>query len=312
MEPFSYEKKNMNPHAILGVANNASADDIKMAYRRLAMLHHPDRGGSEETFKNMKAAFDTLEQNGFRPSVQPAQPRQQQYRPQWEAPQTPGNTWRDQDIGSIFEEMKKANRGYPRRDFASRQPDGELVAKVSMREAYSGFNMQMSKQRNAGLIENIYTNIPPGTPHGYRGKYQMSDGSYQIIITKIEPGEFRLRGFADSESIFTAGLLVGDVEVDIDIDAIDMITGTWLSVKDFLGEELKVRVPAGFNPLQRLKVANKGYAGWSEEYSKPTAHRRDMYIKLRPVFKAPHEIDRGKIKKLYDSVGGWEDDAGNA
>lgn len=298
----------MNPHAILGVAPNASAEDIKMAYRRLAMQHHPDRGGSEEAFKNVKAAYEALEQNGFRP--QPAQQRQQA-RPQWEAPESPGNTWRDQDIGSIFEEMKKANRGYPRREFAPRQPDGELVATVTLREAYSGFNMQIPS-RNGMLTENKYVNIPPGTPHGYRGKYRLSDGSFQIIITKIDTGSFSLRGFSDNESIFTAGLMVGDIEIDVEIDAIDLITGSWISVHDFLGEELKVRVPAGFNPLQRLKVANKGYAGWSEEYSAPTKWRRDMYIKLRPIFKTPADTDRRKIKNLYDSVGGWEDGTGNA
>jgi molecular chaperone DnaJ len=51
---------------ILGVAKNASEDDIKKAYRKLAMKHHPDRNQgdeakkSEEKFKEAKEAYEML------------------------------------------------------------------------------------------------------------------------------------------------------------------------------------------------------------------------------------------------------------
>lgn len=51
-------------YEILSVAKNASADDIKKAYRKLAMKHHPDRNpGSkeaEEKFKEAKEAYEIL------------------------------------------------------------------------------------------------------------------------------------------------------------------------------------------------------------------------------------------------------------
>ena len=49
-----------NYYEILGVDENATGDDIKKAYRKLAMEHHPDKGGNEEQFKKISQAYDTL------------------------------------------------------------------------------------------------------------------------------------------------------------------------------------------------------------------------------------------------------------
>lgn len=48
-------------YSILGVSSGATEEEITAAYRKLAMKHHPDReGGSEETFKRIKHAYDVL------------------------------------------------------------------------------------------------------------------------------------------------------------------------------------------------------------------------------------------------------------
>lgn len=44
----------------LGVAKNATASEIKKAYRKLAIKHHPDKGGDPETFKKISVAYDIL------------------------------------------------------------------------------------------------------------------------------------------------------------------------------------------------------------------------------------------------------------
>ncbi len=49
-----------NYYDILGVKKDASADEIKKAFRRLARKHHPDAGGSEEKFKELNEAYEVL------------------------------------------------------------------------------------------------------------------------------------------------------------------------------------------------------------------------------------------------------------
>ena len=51
-----------NPYESLGVSKNASADEIKSAYRRLAKKYHPDANPNnkeaEEKFKEINAAYE--------------------------------------------------------------------------------------------------------------------------------------------------------------------------------------------------------------------------------------------------------------
>lgn len=47
-------------YKILGVPKNASEEEIKKAFRKLAHEHHPDRGGSAEKFKEINEAYQVL------------------------------------------------------------------------------------------------------------------------------------------------------------------------------------------------------------------------------------------------------------
>lgn len=51
-----------NYYKTLGISNKATEDEIKKAYRRLSLIHHPDRSGNSEdtTFQDINEAYETL------------------------------------------------------------------------------------------------------------------------------------------------------------------------------------------------------------------------------------------------------------
>jgi molecular chaperone DnaJ len=54
-------------YEVLGVGKNASADEIKKAFRRLAVQHHPDKeGGDEAKFKEINEAYEVLKDSSKR------------------------------------------------------------------------------------------------------------------------------------------------------------------------------------------------------------------------------------------------------
>tara|TARA_Y100000593_G_scaffold93735_1_gene189796 strand:- start:1290 stop:1895 length:606 start_codon:yes stop_codon:yes gene_type:complete len=56
----------MDPYKILGVNKNASQDEIKKAFRKKALEHHPDKGGNEEKFKQINEAYSMISDSGKR------------------------------------------------------------------------------------------------------------------------------------------------------------------------------------------------------------------------------------------------------
>jgi DnaJ-class molecular chaperone len=52
-----------SPFEILGIPRDASQDVIKTAWRKLCIIHHPDKGGNREKFQQVMAAYSILKDN---------------------------------------------------------------------------------------------------------------------------------------------------------------------------------------------------------------------------------------------------------
>lgn len=269
-----------NPYDVLGIPKTSTMEEAKKAYRKLAQKYHPDKNAgegaaeAEAKFKEVKAAWEAIESGNTNTFSR-------------------GGT--DMDDES-FTDLQAAMRAAHRR-WQEQVSTPEITVQVPIEKAFKGFVVEL----NINDVP-VTVKIPPGTPNLYRGKYTTSEGKPIFVVTRMVDENFNVKGGGGDSNMFTAGLNIGDVETTLDVDAVDCITGAWIEAADFLGEKLSVRIPAGFNPWQRLKLKNKGYYSWSHEYQRPTTTRADLYVRVNPIFKTPANCDVEKITKLYNEV----------
>src|SRR4051794_31686736 len=132
-------------YAILGVPRDASAEDIKKAYRKLARKYHPDvskEPDAEARFKETAEAYNTLKD----PEKRAAYDQLGQQRPGEEFQPPPEWSTRFGDAGAMFDEMDLADLfaglagrarggGGPR---PRRGQDYEVAVPITLEEAFRG------------------------------------------------------------------------------------------------------------------------------------------------------------------------------
>ena len=112
----------MDPYAVLGLDKQASPEDIKKAYRKLAVKHHPDKGGDQEKFKEISAAYEILSDE---------QKRHEHDNPQPQG--MPGG------MGDLFRNMfNQQPTSGPRRC-----NDVQHVIDISLEDAYKGITKRL-------------------------------------------------------------------------------------------------------------------------------------------------------------------------
>jgi molecular chaperone DnaJ len=114
-----------NYYEILGVPETANNDEIKKSYRKLAMEHHPDKGGNEEKFKKISEAYDILSDNNKR----------QQYDTQRKNPFGGGATFEDLFNNSFFNQRRNS------------VPEKVIDLEVGALESYFGQEKTFSYKR---------------------------------------------------------------------------------------------------------------------------------------------------------------------
>ena len=132
-------------YATLGVAREASADDLKRAYRKLAMQHHPDRNPGNKTaeakFKELNEAYDVLKDDQKRAAYDRFGHAAFE---QGGGPQPGGFPFGDgAGLGDIFDQMFGDMTGRRGGGRARGGADLRTTVEVSLEDAFAGTKVQL-------------------------------------------------------------------------------------------------------------------------------------------------------------------------
>jgi curved DNA-binding protein len=266
-------------YKILGVDRKASAEEIKRAYRKLAMQVHPDRNPgdkrAEERFKEINEAYQVLSDSQKRSRYD----QLGESYSQWQRNGAPGNfDWGQwsaqqgaQEVGfddlfggegafsdffrSIFGGMGMGEtpRGRTRTAQSLQQP----VA-ISLREAFSGTTRQLQIGNR-----RVEVRLPAGARTGTRVRVPLGGQGGEVLLV-IE--------VADDPAFEREG---NDLHTKVSIDVFKAMLGGEVEVKTMSGKVL-LTIPAGTQPEQVFRVAGRGMPLLKRPESKG-----DLYVQVK-------------------------------
>ena len=290
----------MEYYQILGVAKTATADEIKKAYRKLALKYHPDKNPdnkeAEEKFKEISEAYAVLSD---------AEKRQQYdtfgsagFRKRY----SQEDIFRNFDLNDIlrgfgFGGSARGNGGFHTSGFRSAgggspfdnifgqagtrgggcggcgpQPvkgnDLTYEMTVSLEDVLHGSEKTISLRQN-GQTQNVSVKIPKGIEDGKRlrlsgkGGVSSSGGSAGDLYLKVQVAEHPV--FQRVED---------DLVVEHRIPFSEACLGTTLEVATLDGKKFNVKVPAGVQQEAKLRIKGHGLPAG------PIGHRGDLLVKI--------------------------------
>ena len=266
-------------YAILGVARDASADDIKTAYRRLARRYHPDvskEKDAEEKFKEMAEAYETLKDPEKRAAYDQLGRHApgQDFRPppDWGAHFAQGQgSFDDIDLSDLFAGLagrhargggsggggggRRADRPIPGSDY-------EAVVRLSFEQAFHGAEVDLDLAAlewdpDGGVRRvphRVKTRIPRGVADGEKlrvpgkggkGAHGGPDGDLYLDIEVAAHPLYRVSG--------------QDLYVDLPLAPWEAVLGTSVQLPTPAGA-VTLKVPPGTRAGQQMRLTGRGMA----------------------------------------------------
>ncbi len=232
----------MDYYETLGVTRSASQDEIKKAYRSLAMKHHPDRGGDANKFKQIEEAYRTLSDESSRKEYD--QPKQYSQRMDgFGVP--PGFEPFFHQFGGNFSDLFRPQR--------PRNRDLNFQARISLEDAFYGKEMVVNFFKANGKEKILNVKIPPGIQSGVTLRLSgvgddslphAPTGDVLITIEVMTHPEFKRQG--------------DDLIKEVSITCIEAMLGKEINIKTLDGKNLTGSIPPGTQPDSILNIPNQG------------------------------------------------------
>ncbi len=286
-----------NYYSVLGASQGASDEEIKKAYRKLAMKYHPDRNAedrrSEEKFKEVSEAYAVL--------------GDKKKRNQYDQFGTDGfhqkfsqeDIFRDFDVNEILRGFEAGGgnpfqgqgRGFGGGRFDNsfsqgrppqREPEIPPLKKefsITFKEAALGCQRTISIARN-GVHEEANVKIPSGIAHG---KVLRLQGKGFISPAGNRRGDLHLLINVLSHPLFRRESK--DVVVDAEIKLTQALLGATIEVETLDGIK-SVKIPPGTQNNTRLRLKEVGI-----QFSSRV--RGDQLVRI--VIKIPKELTQEQI-----------------
>lgn len=251
----------MDPYQILGIKRGASLDEAKKAYRKLASIHHPDKGGDTQRFQEIQTAYDSIA------SGQADQPRHFHWG---------GHSANFQDMQDIlrrnFGNFANANEFD---DFnhahAVRNPDVTVRVTCTLAEAHRGFTrtLQFLLPQQGQQVKSV--TFPSGSYEGIRIRYSGEGGQ---VVKSRPPGDLYCELVVEPHPYWKADFNSQNLEGDLTITAKEAMLGTVFFVDDIDGNAIEISVPAGTQPGSRLRLKDRGLNRFRQ------AGRGDAFVRI--------------------------------
>ncbi len=252
----------------LGVGRDASEEEIKKAYRRLARKFHPDiskEAGAEERFKEISEAYGTLSDPDKRQAYNELGRHQagEDFRPPpgWDSRFWQGQSHGEVDLADLFEQMGfHASQRQARPDFPMRGQDIEAVAQLSLEEVARGTEVSLEHQVPQRLPDGslgrqnqtVRIRVPKGVTEGERLRIPARGGPGS---GGGPPGDVYLDIHLKPHRLFQA---VGhDLYLQLPVTPWEAALGGEIEVPTLDGR-VRLTVQAGAQTGQKLRLAGKG------------------------------------------------------
>ena len=266
---------------ILGLQPTASEDEIRQAYKRLAMKHHPDRGGDQAQFQEVQEAHSVL--------------TDPQKRQQWEHQRAFGQAGPHGNFGFHFNFGPDINdiinqfhggtffgQGFQR---PARNRDIKTLMDIDLASTLDPQTKFVEIKDQHHNVRTVQVNVPRGVQSGMQMRFP---GHGDHSNKSAAPGdlyvEFRLRPHPDFR---VDGI---NLIKTLRVNAIDAILGQDITVTGLDNRMFDVKIPPATQPNTNLALAQQGL------YDINSQRRGDLVLEI--IIDVPKRVTAQQLERL--------------